>query len=334
MRVLVTGSTGRIGNNLARHLLALGYEVRGTALPGDPGIDRATSDGLDMVVGNLRDPDVCRQAVDGCDAVMHLGAMLLFGPDDDQDLFEDNLRATFNMMEAAAATGRVRRFVFASSDEVYPSLHARYLPIDEDHPREPYSFYGQTKLAGESLGNYFRRMRDLPIAVARFALTIEPWEVLHQDRPLGNFLHLNSMLRFVRNRSGDEVADHLAMLQVGDEPNLLLARDESGTPYLFHYCDVRDLVQGLQLLLEHPAAVGEAFNLSGPAPFSYDQAIAVMAEATGRHVVDVRLPGPPIRIHHAIGKAQTLLGYAPQHDISSTVAEALRTDPERRTLTR
>lgn len=327
MKVLVTGATGRIGNNLARHLKGLGYAVRGTAIPGDRGIERAEQDGIELTIGNLRAPEFCQEAVSGCDAVMHLGAMLLFGPDDDADLFEDNLHSTFNMMEAAANAGGIKRFVFASSDEVYPSLFARYLPIDESHPREPYSFYGVTKLTGETMGEYFNRRRNLPVAVARFALTIEPWEVLYPERPLGNFLHLSSMVRFIRNRSGDEAADRVAALQIGDDPNLLLAREGDGTPYMFQYCDVRDLVQGLQLLLEHPAAVGEAFNLSGPAPFSYDHAISVLQTATGRHAVDVKLPGPPIRIHHSTAKARNVLGYAPVHDIASTVAEALRTDP-------
>jgi nucleoside-diphosphate-sugar epimerase len=149
-------------------------------------------DGVELLTGNLRDAEFCREAVGGCDAIVHLGAMLLFGPDDNPALFEDNLRGTFNMMEAATSAS-VRRFVFASSDEIYP------------------------------------------------------------------------------------------------------------------------------------AAVGEAFNLSGPAPFSYDEAAAVMAEATGRHVVDACIPGPPIRIHHSIEKARGMLGYAPRHDLRSTVAEALGT---------
>jgi UDP-glucose 4-epimerase len=319
VKVLITGATGRIGNNLARNLGSQGYAVRGTAIPDDPGLERARGDGVELLTGNLRDAEFCREAVGGCDAIVHLGAMLLFGPGDNPALFEDNLRGTFNMMEAAASAGGVRRFVFASSDEVYPSLFAGALPIEETHPKQPYSFYGVTKLAGELFGDFYTRRRELPVAVARFALTIEPWEALRPDRPLGNFLHVASMLPMIRSRAGDEVADHIAAMQVGEEPNLLLARDEEGTPWQFHYCDVRDLVQGLQLLLEHPTAVGEAFNLSGPAPFSYDEAAAIVAEATGRHVVDACIPGPPIRIHHSTEKARGMLGYAPRHWAPGTV---------------
>jgi UDP-glucose 4-epimerase len=323
--VLVTGAAGRIGRNLAAALIERGHAVRGVVLPDDPGLARAHAAGVDCLVGNLRDPALCAAAVEGVDAVVHLGAMLLFGKDEyNEPLFEDNLRATFNLLQATLPRkGAIARFVFASSDEVYPSLHAKYTPIDEAHPTEPYSFYGVTKLAGEELVRFFGRAHALPIAIARFALTIEPWEVLDPARPLGNFLHARSMLGVVRARAGDETAAAIeARIPPGTEP-LLLARDEAGMPYLFHSCDVRDLVEGLLLLLEKPEAAGETFNLSGPAPFSYDQVVPYLAERTGQPVIDARIPGPPIRIHHAIAKARGLLGYAPVHDVFDTIDTAL-----------
>jgi UDP-glucose 4-epimerase len=131
------------------------------------------------------------------------------------------------------------------------------------------------------------------------------------------------MIPVVRGRAGVQAAAAIeARIAPGTEP-LLLARDEGGTPYVFHYCDVRDLVRGLLLLLDRPAAVGEAFNLSGPAPFSYDQAIPYLAERLGQPVIDARIPGPPIRIQHDTAKARNLLGYRPVHDLVSTVETAL-----------
>jgi UDP-glucose 4-epimerase len=328
--ILVTGVAGRIGRNLAAALIEQGAFVRGVVLPDDPGLERARAAGVDCLTGNLRDPDLCAAAVDGVDAVVHLGAVLLFGSDyHNPALVEDNLRATFNLLQATLVRkDELRRFVFASSDEVYPSLYAKYAPIDESHPKEPYSFYGLTKLAGEEFLRFYHRAHGLPIAIARFALTIEPWEVLDPTRPLGNFLHARSMLGVVRARAGEPAAAAIeAQIGAGEEP-LLLARDEDGIPYLFHYCDVRDLVQGLQLLLERPAAVGEVFNLSGPAPFSYDRVIPYLAERTGRPIIDTRIPGPPIRIHHSTAKARGLLGYTPTHDIFSTIDTALATRSE------
>jgi UDP-glucose 4-epimerase len=251
--------------------------------------------------------------------------MLLFGKDEyNPVLFEDNLRSTFNILQSAATrTAGLKRFVFASSDEVYPSLDAAYEPIDETHPKKPYSFYGVTKLAGEECVRYFQRANGIPGAIARFALTIEPWEALDSSRPLGNFLHLESMIGFVRARAGATAADELAARIEPGTKQLFLPRDEQGRPWMFQFCDVRDLVQGLLLLLDHPAAVGDVFNLSGPAPFSYDQAVGYLAEKTGRAIVEATIPAPPLRIHHSTAKARSLLGYVPKYTLFNTIDDAL-----------
>lgn len=92
---------------------------------------------------------------------------------------------------------------------------------------------------------------------------------------------------------------------------------------MFHCCDVRDIVQGLTLLLDRPEAVGQAFNLSGPAPFSYGELIPYLAEQAGLTYLDATVPGPPIRIHHSIAKARALLGYDPQYDIFTSIRDGL-----------
>jgi len=323
MKVLITGVTGRVGRNLAAALMERGDAVRGLVLPDDPGLAQAEASGVECVSGNLRDLETARQAVAGVDAVVHLGAAMLWGTNEhDPILFEDNLRGTFNLANAAAAQGNISRFVFASSDEVYPSLFARYLPIDENHPRLPYSFYGYTKLAGEEALHYYHRAEKLPIAIARFALVAEPIETTKRGGWLGRFLFLEPMLPILEARAGQEAAQEIHALSQGED-TLLLARDPAGQPYLFHFCDVRDIVQGLLLLIEHPNAVGEAFNLSGPSPFSYDTVIPYLAERTGYPVVDARIPGPAIRIHHSTAKARSLLGYAPQYDVFRSIDDGL-----------
>ncbi len=327
MKVLVTGVTGRVGRNVAKALRDRGDHVRGIVLPDDPGAEAARASGVDCVSGNLRSPETVEAAVHGVDAVIHLGAMMLWGSDaHNPALFEDNLRGTFNLAQAAALHS-VQRFLFASSDEVYPSLSAAYLPIDENHPTRPYSFYGLTKLAGEEMLHYFRRANALPISIARFALVIEPWETTHRDGWLGRFLFLKSMLGMVETRAGTEAAADLRR-QLKSDNTLLLARDADGTPYEFHCVDVRDVVQGLLLMLERSSAVGEAFNLSGPAPFSYDQVIPYLAEKTGFEFVDARIPGPTLRIQHSTAKARTLLGYVPKHNIFNSIDDGVASRSE------
>jgi UDP-glucose 4-epimerase len=281
--------------------------------------------GVECLEGNLRDPECAEAVVEGVDAVVHLGAVMLWGGDQHNSaLFEDNLRGTFNLANAAATRGSVRRFVFASSDEVYPSLFASYLPIDEDHPTRPYSFYGLTKLAGEELLRYYHRANGLPIAVARFALVAEPGETIRQGGWLGRFLFLNPMVPTIEARAGKSEAARVAALSKGED-TLLLARGPEGQPYVFQFCDVRDVVLGLTLLLDRPAAVGEAFNLSGPTPFAFDAVIPYLSEKAGLPYVEASIAGPPIRIHHSTAKARALLGYEPRYDVFRSIDDGLAT---------
>ena len=324
MKILVTGVTGRVGRNLSAALLARGDTVRGLVMAADPGLVRAEAAGIECLEGNLRDEQVTAEAVTGVDAIVHLGANMLWG-DIAQNaiLFEDNVRGTFNLLNAAAIhSPELQRFVFASSDEAYPSLFAKYLPIDESHPAEPYSFYGTTKRIGEELMWFYHRAHQLPTTVARFALVSEPQEVIRSDGWLGRFLFLDPMIETMKGIGGAEAARVLEELRTGRE-TLLLARDLEGRPYVFHNCDVRDIVQGLLLLLGRPAAVGEVFNLSGAAPFSFDQAVPYLSEKTGIPFVEARIPGKPIRLHHSTAKARSLLGYRPQYDIFKSIDSAL-----------
>ncbi len=320
MNVLVTGITGRVGRNVSRALILRGHKVKGLVLSGDPGVSAVTAAGLECTIGNLREPDIAAAAVSDIDAVIHLGAMMLYGSSlHNATLFEDNLRGTFNLAHAAAMR-KVRRFIFASSDEAYPSMYSRYLPIDENHPTQPYSFYGLTKLAGEEVLRYYHRANALPISIARFALVMEPWEATHINGTLGGFLFLKSMLPMIEARAGVEAASALRA-QLKDDNTLLLARDSDGIPYMFHCADVRDIVQGLLLMLDVPSAVGEAFNLSGPAPFVYDQVIPYLAQKSGYPFIDARIAGPSIRIHHSTAKARQLLGYDPQFNIFQSITD-------------
>ena len=177
---------------------------------------------------------------------------------------------------------------------------------------------GSPSWPGIELLHYFHRANKLPITIARFALVIEPWESTNRDGWLGRFLFLKPMLGFVNARSGKEAAADLER-QLQNDETLILAREADGTPYEFHCVDVRDVVQGLLLMIEQPAAIGEAFNLSGPSSFAYDQAIPYLAAKTGLPVVDARIPGPPLRIAHSTAKARALLGYTPLYDIFRSI---------------
>ena len=144
-RVLVTGSSGRVGTAIARRL-ATEYEVAGVDVR--PG-------GFTTVVGSIEDPDVLARALQGAEVVVHTAALhaphVQSAPA--ERFFSVNVDATRGLLERALASG-VRRFVYTSSTSVYghalvPQDGATW--VTEELDPLPRDIYDETKLAAESL---------------------------------------------------------------------------------------------------------------------------------------------------------------------------------------
>ncbi|WP_051897681.1 NAD-dependent epimerase/dehydratase family protein [Sciscionella sediminilitoris] len=315
--VLVTGATGRVGSRLVDTLLDQGRPVRAVVLPGDPG--RAALPGAVTVIeGSLTDPAVVAEAVEGIGAAVHLAAAMDWGPGANDRLFEANVRATYLLFEALAERGgAIERVVLASSDEVYPALQAGE-PIAEDRALSPYSFYGLTKELDERLAAYYHRT-GLAVTVARFSLVAAAEEITRPDGWSGR-LFFGSGLRALLSGLGRAEAVAALDAQVPDQDGcLVLARDEQDRPYRFQFCDVRDLVHGLDCLLREPAVVGETVNLSGPVAFGYDEVVPELAERIGVRYREVRLPGPRFDVRIETAKAVRLAGYRPRYDVRTII---------------
>jgi UDP-glucose 4-epimerase len=325
MKTLITGASGRVGRQLVASRQALGDTVRALVLPGDPGKESLEAAGVEVVVGSLTDPEAVASAVAGVDIVVHLAAAMLWEQGADRELFEQNITGTFNLFHAVVSQKvALKRFFIASSDEVYPSLKALYTPIDERHPQNPYSFYGLTKEVDERVALYYHRAHGVPVTIARFALIARSEEIRRPSGWSGRFLFVEPMRNlFTALGRADAVAALDATGTAGTD-TLLLALDEDGVPYEFQLCDVVDLIGGINLMLENVSAIGEVFNLSGPAPFSYRVAVEALHKTFGLPYVEVRIPGPAIRAGHEIAKAKSILGYRPIYDIQKVIEEAAK----------
>jgi nucleoside-diphosphate-sugar epimerase len=338
-RILVTGAAGRIGSSLCQSLSQLGYRVRAIVLPDDPGAARLAGLDVEMVQADLRDAGAVRAASSDVQGVCHLAAVMDShgGALKPADLWAANVDTTLNVLEAARHEGVVA-FVFASTDATYPASRPLFLPIPETHPQNPVSMYGLTKVAGEALCRSYFTEWGLPTRILRFGNVATPEEratgasftlTAHVERFKAakrnhdNYLWIN-LLGHERPWEGLRVVG-------GDEDQLVALVGPDGRPWQSHYTDVRDSVAGIVLALESEAAVGEAFNIVGPAPTTWVEAVKYLSLHRG---VPWRTATVPIRQATEIStaKARGVLGYVPKYDFYRAVDDGhailKRADPD------
>lgn len=157
-RVLVTGSTGAIGQPLCQYLQARGHTVRGFARRPTPELE-------DYVIGDLSDREKVRQAVDGMDTVIHLGAYP--NPADFIDvLLDPNVVGLYHICEAAKDLG-VERLVLASTLQVVTGHSFPDRPVRIEDGPKPVNHYALTKAWAEIAGDMYARVHNLSVISVR-----------------------------------------------------------------------------------------------------------------------------------------------------------------------
>jgi NAD dependent epimerase/dehydratase len=169
-RVLVTGGEGFIGSHLVERLVHEGAEVRTLVQYNAFGrfgwLDPAVHVEVRVIPGDVRDAGRVREAVDGCEVVFHLAALIgipysYVAP---ESYVQVNVEGTSNVALACRTTG-VSRLVHTSTSETYGS--ALRVPIDEDHPLQPQSPYSASKIGGDMMALSYWHAFELPVAVVR-----------------------------------------------------------------------------------------------------------------------------------------------------------------------
>ena len=172
-KILVTGAEGFIGSHLTELLVNEGYDVRAMIQYNSfnnwgwiDTFDDAIKKKLDIFAGDVRDPNGVRTAMEGCDAVFHLAALIAIPYSyHSPDMYVDtNIKGTLNILQAAKDL-HTERILVTSTSEVYGT--AQYVPIDEKHPYQGQSPYSATKIGADRLAESFFRSFDLPVTIVR-----------------------------------------------------------------------------------------------------------------------------------------------------------------------
>ena len=299
--VLVTGGAGFIGSHVALRLLAEGRRVR--ILDNfDPfyaesikrrNVEQAKAVGgsaFELVEGDFRDPSTCAQALEGVDAVLHLGALAGVRPSIEQPIryMDVNVTGTQTLLSAVAARSTAMPVVFASSSSVYGGNTK--VPYAETDPVDnPVSPYAASKKAGEVVCSTHNHLYGNPITCLRFFTVYGPGQ-----RP--------------------EMAIHkFARLLVSGEPIPMFGDGSTRRDYTF----VDDIVDGVVTALDRASGY-RIYNIGGSRTTELGTLIATMEEVFGKKAVIERLPEQPGDVKQTWADASLLqrdLGFVPRVDI-------------------
>lgn len=172
-KILVTGANGFIGSHLVDALMERECRVRAfvryNSLNSWGWLDTLPPErarALDVLAGDIRDPNGVAEAVEGCDVVFHLAALIAipFSYHAPDSYVDTNIKGTLNVLQAGRRFG-VERIAVTSTSEVYGT--AQYTPIDERHPFRGQSPYSATKIGADRLAESFFRSFDTPVTIVR-----------------------------------------------------------------------------------------------------------------------------------------------------------------------
>lgn len=297
-KILVTGADGFIGSHLTEELVRRGSDVRAFVLYNSFNswgwLDHTSKEikgALDVFAGDIRDPYGVKTAMQGCDTVLHLAALIAIpysyhSPD---TYVDTNIKGTLNVLQAARELG-VRKVVHTSTSEVYGTALA--VPINEDHPLQGQSPYSATKIGADQLAISFYRSFDVPVAIIRPFNTYGPRQSARAVIP--------SIIT--------QIAAGKRTLKLGA---LHPTRD-------FNY--VKDTVSGFVAIADSEVAVGEVINIGSNFEVSIGDTVRLIAEVMGVSI-DVQTDNDRLRPEKSEverlwadnGKAKRLLGWEPTY---------------------
>ncbi len=279
-KVLVTGADGFIGSHLTEALLAEGCEVRALAQYNSFNnwgwLEDIHHPGLEVVTGDVRDPNFCRHIVKGVDTVFHLAALIAIpysyvAPD---SYVDTNVKGTLNICQAVRDEG-VGRLLVTSTSEVYGT--AKYVPIDEKHPKQPQSPYSASKIGADAIALSFHNAFETPVTVVRPFNTYGP----------------RQSARAIIPTIITQIANGEREIKVGD---LTPTRD-------FNF--VADTAAGFIALAKCPEAIGKEVNIATGKEVSMAETLQTIARLMD---ADVKWVTDPQRLRPSGSEVFRLLG--------------------------
>ena len=271
-KILVTGADGFIGSHLVEKLVRLGYTVRAFVFYNSFNswgwLDEVSEEikrSIEIFSGDIRDPYGVKQAMMGCDTVMHLAALIAipYSYHSPETYVDTNVKGTLNVLQAAKELG-IDKVIITSTSEVYGT--AKFVPIREDHPIQGQSPYSATKIAADQLAHSFFASFNLPVVILRPFNTYGP----------------RQSARAIIPTIITQIATGSREINLG---STLPTRD-------FNYID--DTVAGFIAAIKSEAVIGEVVNIGSNFEISIGETASIIANLMNVEI-DIVSDGDRIR---------------------------------------
>jgi NAD dependent epimerase/dehydratase len=307
-KVLVTGAGGFIGSHLTEALVREGEEVRALVRYNSRD-DRGLLDELpkeirnqiEVVMGDMKDPDGVTKAVRGCSKIFHLAALIAipYSYVHPFDFIQTNVIGTAHLLHACLDNPALERIVHTSTSEVYGT--AQYVPIDEKHPLQAQSPYAASKIAADKLAESYHLSFRLPIATIRPFNTFGPRQSLRAVIPT----IISQAVEGKRIKLG----------------NLRPRRD---------FCFVKDTVQGFIAVGKCDEAIGRVVNVGNGKDISIGELVKRILGLLGKDVPieteEQRIRPDKSEVMQLLSDtrlAQKLFGWAPRYSLEQGLGETV-----------
>lgn len=300
-KVLVTGAGGFIGSHLVERLVAEGAQVRAFVRynsRADVGLLKLAPPEmlaqLEIIGGDLRDEHAIRKAVEGCQVVLHLGALIsipysYYHP---VEVAQTNVIGTLNVLTACREAG-VERLVHTSTSEVYGT--ARQVPISEAHPLQGQSPYSASKIGADKLAESFHCAFGLPVVTLRPFNTYGP-------------------------RQSARAVIPAVITQALTQPFIKLGNVNTTRDFTF----VQDTVRGFMLAAQTPGVEGKTINLGTGSEIRIGELVEKIVAKVNRsveiQVEEERLRPEASEVYRLISdnsQARETLGWLPEIGLDS-----------------
>lgn len=261
-KVLVTGADGFIGSHLTETLVRKGYDVKAFVMYNSFNswgwLDHSPKEirnSIDVFAGDIRDPYGVKEAMKGCDVVLHLAALIAIpysyhSPD---TYVDTNIKGTLNIVQAGRELG-IEKIVHTSTSEVYGT--AQFVPITEEHPLQGQSPYSASKIGADQIAMSFYNSFNTPVAIIRPFNTYGP----------------RQSARAVIPTIITQIANGQREIKLG---SVTPTRD-------FNY--VKDTVSGFIAVANSEKSVGQVINIGSNYEISIGDTVQLIAEGMGADI--------------------------------------------------